>query len=256
MQKAIGNLRAEVTAEESECLRRLDAQLILHYMGYNIQNWQDPAAMQPNPSFYALKHAYAPVGVSIDLFDRHFEAGATVTTPVHIMNSTDETARGTLEMIVLPDRAVVLGRHTADRCRLAPDCQRPRPSEHHDDRRAADGAAIVPVTWPAPPVKEGRYLLAAVWRGDGRGRVVSRRVIFAIKKSRTARDIAAQRVTVYDVDGSLKHWAGAQGFTVASALNADVPCRRRAGHPSLAGLRGRDAGAPEMGRARRHARRP
>ena len=58
------------------------------------------ADLKPKPILQALKNAFAPFGVSLELWDRHYVAGQTIALPVHVFNDYQQEMRGTLEVVV------------------------------------------------------------------------------------------------------------------------------------------------------------
>jgi hypothetical protein len=217
LNRTLDHLRGEIVSYQSECLRRLGAQLIIHYMGICVRDWQDPQRMAPNASFYAMKNAFAPVGVSIDLFNRHFEAGKPLTTAVHVMNGTGSTATGTLEAVVLSSEPT-----------FSWDGAAPASGSFAATLDGGEGTIslkpfetrIVKVTWPLPK-NEGKWVLAAVWRSKGRDAVHSRRVVFTVVRP-AERALAQRKIAVYDADGALTKWLTGQGARPVAPAEAEV----------------------------------
>ncbi|MEX2190375.1 MAG: glycoside hydrolase family 2 TIM barrel-domain containing protein [Bacteroidota bacterium] len=86
-----------------ELFRRMDVSAIqpFVYLSNNdgpTANWfQGPIAeLQPKPLLAAIGQAYAPFGISIELWDRHFTGGEQRTIRVFVFNDTRRKAAGTL----------------------------------------------------------------------------------------------------------------------------------------------------------------
>lgn len=212
LQKELDHLRAEITCEQTEHLRRLGAQLILHYAGIQVRGWEEPKTMAPSSSFHALRNAFAPVAVSIDLFDKHFYTGHRLTTPVHIMNARNESASGTLQVAILSQEPGFDWE-----CLLPGDAPWQKSFEV---TVPAFEHKIVEVTWPLP-AKESHWMLAAIWRGKGQEPVHSRRIVFTVAPPK-ANPLGGRKVALFDVEGKLTRWLKEQGAELTNLSKARV----------------------------------
>jgi beta-galactosidase len=107
----------------------------------------DIAKLMPKPVLAALRDAFAPFGVSIELWDRHFTCGEQRTVRVFVFNDEPVAVRGELSC-ALVDAA---GRTVFERTQAV----------------LADPSAddVIPVTVPFP-VSPGAYILRAVLSRD------------------------------------------------------------------------------------------
>ena len=64
----------------------------------------DISALRPKPILAALRNAFAPFGVSIELWDRHFTTRERRTVKVFVFNDHAERKRGTVSCGVVSDR--------------------------------------------------------------------------------------------------------------------------------------------------------
>ena len=94
-----------LAAELTELFRRLDVRSIqpFVYLSMNegpTSHWfmGDVAELRPKPVLNALKNAFEPFGVSIELWDRHFFEGENRTATVHIFNDYPDESGGVLEV--------------------------------------------------------------------------------------------------------------------------------------------------------------
>ena len=209
---ALDRLRAEITSEQSEFLRMTGAQLILHYYGVQVRKWFDVDAAAPTESFHALRNAYAPVGVAIELFDKHFYSDHSLTVPVHVMNDQNRKVSGTLQVALLPSEPGFDwdGADVKDFL-----WQKTR-----SVRVRAFDRATVKIELPLP-AKEGRWMLAAVWRCDGKEPVHSRRTVFTLAPPSKS-PLAGRAIAVFDTDGMLTTWLKKQGASLVDLSKADI----------------------------------
>jgi hypothetical protein len=89
--------QAFLARELTELWRRLDLDGILPFVYLSIgegatANWfSGPLKeLQPKPVLEALKNAFAPVGLSIELWDRHFMISQIRRVPVYLFNDSQE----------------------------------------------------------------------------------------------------------------------------------------------------------------------
>ncbi len=80
-------------------------------------NWFEGhiADARPKPVLAALKNAFAPFGLSIELWDRHFFAGEKKNVRIVVFNDTQKDKRGTLRISLHPE-AKSTGLSTAIEC--------------------------------------------------------------------------------------------------------------------------------------------
>ena len=56
----------------------------------------DPAGLEPKPVLAAIRNAFSPFGVSIELWDRHFTPGERRRIDIHVFNDRDRPQAGTV----------------------------------------------------------------------------------------------------------------------------------------------------------------
>lgn len=93
-----------LASELTELFRRLDVKCIqpFVYLSANqgpTSHWFEGeiAKLKPKPIMMALKNAFEPVGVSIELWDRHFYVGEQRRVVVHIFNDYNHDVQSKLE---------------------------------------------------------------------------------------------------------------------------------------------------------------
>jgi hypothetical protein len=96
--------QAFLASELTELWRRLDLDAILPFIYLSISggataNWFLGALneLQPKPILTALKNAFSPLGVSIELWDRHFLPGEKREIQVYIFNDSHSMSHVKLE---------------------------------------------------------------------------------------------------------------------------------------------------------------
>lgn len=97
--------QAFLAAELTELWRRLNIDAIMPFVylscdGGATANWfTGPLAeLQLKPVMAALRNAFSPVGVSIELWDRHFLSGEVRDIPVYLFNDSETVARLNLQL--------------------------------------------------------------------------------------------------------------------------------------------------------------
>ncbi|MCG3181017.1 MAG: Beta-galactosidase [Phycisphaerae bacterium] len=177
---------AQVILQQTETLRRLGYDGTLPYawgMGY-IGAWADlskPVDLLPN--FYALRSSQAPVIASLDMENRHFTAGSTVTTGVTVCDDTGQAWGGRSFRVLLvqgnPGFDWAAGENLV---KTVWHREMTTPSE--PGRAAPDGSAVscdryrctLDVACPLPK-EPGRYYLLAIYQPKDAPAVMSRRVV-------------------------------------------------------------------------------
>ncbi|GAB4363057.1 MAG: hypothetical protein Kow0042_00610 [Calditrichia bacterium] len=97
--------QAMLAAELTELWRRLDLDAMLPFVylsasGGATANWflGSLEELKPKPILKALKQAFSPLGVSLELWDRHFTAGESRNITVYLFNDTQQEARVRLQI--------------------------------------------------------------------------------------------------------------------------------------------------------------
>jgi beta-galactosidase len=90
-----------LAAELVELFRRMRVDAVQPFV--YLSNNQGPTAnwflgpireLQPRPLLRTLRNAFSPVGISLELWDRHFFPGEHRTIPLHVMNDVPEVFTG------------------------------------------------------------------------------------------------------------------------------------------------------------------
>jgi len=84
-----------LASELTELWRRLDLDAIMPFVYLSVGEgatgnwfWGPLSELRPKPILSALKNAFSPLGVSIELWDRHFVTGEKREIPVYLFNDT------------------------------------------------------------------------------------------------------------------------------------------------------------------------
>jgi hypothetical protein len=143
---------------------RVDAIQPFVYLSNNAgptANWflGDIRDLHPKPVLSALRNAFAPFGVSIELWDRHFFTGEKRKVRVFIFNDEPHEQRGRLRYGIRSMSGEWL--HNVDR----------------DVSVGASGCSVLPLEFHFPP-QEGEYRACAELHDDGRPFAVSHKPLF------------------------------------------------------------------------------
>jgi hypothetical protein len=193
---------ADRASEQTEAARRIGYHGI---MPFGPGFWLQPDGT-PSWTGLAVRSALAPVGVSIDLFNRHFAAGSLCTADVWVMNDTDR------------DVSVAVS------CDLSAedpgfDPEAVRPKALGGERLKVDVPAHAVhkqrVTWQTPE-KEGKYYLAARLESAGAAPspAMSRRPLYAIERRPPPAPPAGRKLIVFENDATFSTWARGLGCRV------------------------------------------
>ena len=99
--------QAFLAQELTELWRRLDIDAILPFVYLSVgegatANWffGPLKDLRPKPVLSALKNAFAPLGVSLELWDRHFLISEQREIPLYLFNDTNKDARLTARIVL------------------------------------------------------------------------------------------------------------------------------------------------------------
>lgn len=105
--------QAFLISELTELWRRLDIDGIMPFVylscdGGMTANWFSGklAELKPKPVLAALKNAFSPLGVSIELWDRHFLAGEQRKVKIYLFNDTGSEQTVRVQVEFLPGEAL------------------------------------------------------------------------------------------------------------------------------------------------------
>jgi len=212
--------KAECAMEHTEAMRRLDYDGLFPYMyaGWTgLRTGRQWRQDFPTPMAASLHSCMSPVLASIDLYDRNFTPAQEMTTPVVLINDTDEEVSAKLEFTV-----------TAENPLMVPDEDVLKGAlwkQSHDVTLKAQSHGELPLVWKLPD-KEGQYYVAAVLRRQGERPVVSQRVVRAIAAEPLDGRLRGQRVLVLGGPQRFGAWLkrrGARTTTLGSGkIDADV----------------------------------
>ncbi|MCG3178567.1 MAG: Beta-galactosidase [Phycisphaerae bacterium] len=216
---------AEFAMEHTEAFRRAGYDLILPYMyggwtatrnAMHNPDWKPWRPGWPVPISAALHSSLSPVLASLDLYDRNYRPGQSVTTDAMLINELGLEVAATLELYLTPDDpqfvpdedALAAGKLVSrDKLMLKPYSMTPHK-----------------LTWQVPE-KPGSYFLAAVIRRPDARPVVSQRVVRSIPLPEAR--LAGRKVVLLGGEDAIRAWLKSQGAAVVEAgaegpLQADV----------------------------------
>lgn len=150
-------------------------------------NWflGDIEDLRPKPIVAALKNAYRPFGVSVELWDRHFFTNETRTINVYVFNDFPEPKSGSIQ------------------CRIL-DGSKPVFEKEQPVSVDGSGMQIVPVTWSFP-AKPGHYQVEAklVPAAFALPPAYSRKDAHVFERVEAPAGLKDKRVVVHDPDGEI-----------------------------------------------------
>ncbi|MCB2156613.1 hypothetical protein KQI84_17185 [bacterium] len=194
--------QAWLARECIEVWRRLDIAAIQPFVylsadGGCTANWFDGdlTKAKPKPVLRAVKEALAPLGVSIDLWDRHFFPGERRTIPVHVFNDYPTAKTMRLEFGFASK---------ARRWLNEPDVQQLKLSA------ATHRVLRIPIEMPT---RGDAILLAKCFTEDGQEMGVSEKTIHILPKPVAPTKIRKLRVAMIDPRGEMHDWTERQGLS-------------------------------------------
>ncbi len=190
---------------------RVDAVQPFVYLSNNqgpTANWFLGAItdLQPRPILQTLKNAFAPTGVSLELWDRHFMPGEQRVVPLHIMNDRSVPFTGTVRCgIVGPGGEWVVQQEVAVTA-------------------GALGHAVQGVSIPFPE-SPGSYTVAAVLRDDEDGGtdVYSRKPAYVIASPEVPPALHRVRIAAIDPRGELRSYLQQREISLISSDQIEEP---------------------------------
>lgn len=204
------DLQAFLATELVEQFRRMrvDGIAPFAYLSDNggcTANWflGDIAQARPKPVLAALKNAFAPFGVSVELWDRHFFPREERAIDVYVFNDDPEAREGRLTCRILREGEAVF--ETTQQV-AAP----------------AGGLQIIPVRWRFPDAP-GRYLVRADLSAAGGPPAFSEKVAYVLEEPEAPAALRDRRVVVHETDGEIGEFLGARGLAVCGL--DDMPLR-------------------------------
>ena len=209
---------AEFGAEHTEVMRRLGYDGIFPYM---YAPWTGPRRGRrrwrpdfPTPMAAALHSAMSPVLASLDLFDRNFDAGREVETPLAMINETQLDVPAKVDVYVTPAHPLFV----PDAKALAAAVWR----GSFEYTFKADTIATHKLRWQVP-AKEGNYHLAVVVTRKSAKPVVSQRVVRAIDPQISREGLTGRPVVVLGASAAAEKWLKARNIPYRTAIAGGAP---------------------------------
>jgi hypothetical protein len=189
-----------------ECFRRMDAAAIQPFVylsnGHGgAGNWfeGDIRTATPKPVLRALKNALAPVGVSIELWDRHFFPGEERQVRVFLFNDTNVEQRATLHLSIRSVEGLLFFSRSSTA-----------------DIKPMD-TVILPCDLQFPSAAGSYQVWAEVSAADpGLERSVSRKEAFVVGPPETRPKERAAAVYLFSHEGELRTFYESQGIRTLS----------------------------------------
>jgi len=203
---------ADFAAEHTEAMRRLGYDGIMPYM---YAGWTHLGSGKqwrpgfPTPMAAALHSSMSPVLASLDLFDRNFVTGQTLTTPLCLINELHEDVDVRIDVYLTPKNPLIV-----------PDKKALVAGVWHTELERtlkADSLTTEQLRWEVPD-KAGRYWLAVVTSRKGAKPVVSQRVVRAAPRVDSATMLKGRKIVILSGTKVLQDWLTARGAVCSSAI--------------------------------------
>ena len=209
---------AQFVAEQTESMRRLRYDGIFPYCC----SGNEPG----EPNYEALHSSLAPVAVSIDLFNRNFSTGQTLSTQVYLINDTPEPQDETLQCYISKKNPEFLTSKAFIREALF--------KKEWKVKLSSSSILKQEVNWPLPR-KEGKYFLAAVLTAEGKKPVVSQRIV-RVLDDWVPHTLKFRRVVVLGSDATFEKWLKKRGLCYRTSLGAGLSVKKKPDSPATDGL--------------------
>jgi len=203
--------QAFIATESVELYRRIGVDAIAPFVYLSIEdaytsNWFTGDIANPGvkPIMAALKDAYAPFGVSIELWDRHFLPAENRPVNVYIFNDTTQTKSGTLNYkITSEDGLQVFFEGSLDVTVPAADMR------------------IEPIDWTMPSTT-GTYLLKAELVEDSNVVATSKKIAHVYSPAMPS-NLSFAKVMIYDPDNEILNYLSSSGLNAVTYNSAGLP---------------------------------
>ena len=203
--------QAMIATDIVEMYRRIRVDGIAPFVYLSIEdektsNWFTGNIANPGlkPIMTALKNAFAPLGVSIELWDRHFYKSERKDINVYIFNDYSHNESCTLICSIKrknEDTYSNIGKYSVN--------------------STASGTLVKPVKWKMPSVPGTYYLEAQIIQKNSTDPVaVSRKIIHVFDKPEVSSDIKNKHIMVYDSDGEIRNYLRTEGIKNVSGYNS------------------------------------
>ncbi len=205
-------MQADHVVEVSELWRRMELDVIAPFAylsGGRTADWfYEFTNMTAQPILTALKSTFAPVGVSLDLWDRHFAPGQTSSVSAYVFNDLDTARTGTLTCtFVTTNDALVstVGTYTVTVSAVSSRVQ------------------TVNCTYPS---STGTYHLKGALTVNG-STSTSRKLVHVVPAPVIPGNLSGAKIMVYDPDREITDYLRSLGlnatnYTSATLTNQDI----------------------------------
>ena len=155
-------------------------------------------------TYYALKNSFAPVAVSIGIYDRHFTAGSVLNLPVWAMNDLEIKQKGNINVYIVPDDQdppyIYAGEPASPLVtqKLTVDIP-PFSSTQHDVALQL-------------PNNEGSYWILATLHVKGKETVISKRPIHILDRQAKIAEVKGLKIGVIEQGTAVQDWAKSVGI--------------------------------------------
>ncbi|HAZ63574.1 MAG TPA: hypothetical protein DCZ72_08215 [Armatimonadetes bacterium] len=202
-EAAVMQAYTQILAEQMEQQRRDQYDLILPYGTSGASDRTDRTL----PHVWAMRQAFAPVAVSVNLFERNMIAGGQASVPIHLCNDLPADQPVRVE-VRLTTASPMFGQ--------APEAL-DNPAWRHEFTATVPASEnlvqVVEVPWPAT---EGTYWLSAEVQRAGAAPALSQRPVNVLVAQPLPRP--AGEITVLGADDALRAWLRARNIAFRETL--------------------------------------
>ena len=196
--------QAQLASDLCEMWRRLDIDGIAPFVylsteGGATSNWLTGDIANPGvkPIMDALKDAYAPFGLSIELWDRHFQPQEQRSINVYIFNDTAQPKSGTL-------RCRIVDKNDAEVANIGDYAVSVPPSQK----------VIKPISWTFPS-NVGTYYLKAELIENSTVVATSKKIAHVCQVN-TPSNLSSAKIMVYDPDNEILDYLTSLGLNAVT----------------------------------------
>ncbi|MEA3346750.1 MAG: discoidin domain-containing protein, partial [Candidatus Auribacterota bacterium] len=201
--------QARLASDLCELFRRMDVDGIAPFVYLSLEggatsNWLTGDISNPGvkPVMTALKDVFAPFGVSIELWDRHFFPREKREINVYVFNDTQESRTGVLDCKITSEDGSQVFFESNLKITVPPISKR-----------------IKKISWTMPPAT-GTYCLKAELR-EGSEVVATSKKIAHVYKPVIPDNLSSAKIMIYDPDNEILDYVASAGLKNVSSYSSN-----------------------------------
>ena len=203
--------QAFIGSELVELFRRMRVDGIAPFVylsinGHCTANWfsDDIKDLKPKPVLKALKNAFSPFGVSIELWDRHFFVNENRNINVYMFNDYTFSKKGTLRCTIVNTEGKIFFK------------------KQFSVKVEASGMKIYPIDFTFPDITGEFYVKAELIPDDKKNIAISKKIAYVFEKVKPAKQLFNKRIVVLDPDKEIIEFLKFKKIDVVSFNNNNL----------------------------------